>query len=409
MNRELLIVAGEASGDRAAAAVIAKLRGLVTHETRPPEGRAGVRAFGLGGGALEREGVELVADLRASTAMGVTEVARRAYGVGRAYAKIRAAVRKRQPSAALLVNYTEFNARLAPLLWSEGTRVLWYGAPQIWAWRPGRAEPLRRHLDRLAVMLPFEEPLWRELGVDAHYVGHPSLEDRRGPEHRVAARELLGLTPFAWTVAILPGSRPHEVRRLLEPMLAGYELVRRDRASVDGRVMLAGSLDDRTREWAKAAARACAVETVDIDARAGIAQALPAFDTALCASGTASLECALARVVPVVCYRVGWATEVGARAFLKTPWVALPNVLLRREAFPELLQRSATAGRIATELARVLDDRDTFLAACTEVERLLGDHPCPSREVARMLEPWLAAPSIGQRSHGSSPTPRRAC
>jgi len=385
---DLLVVAGEASGDRAAAAVIAKLRG--------------VRAFGMGGGALQREGVELVADLRSTTALGVTEVARRAYGVGLAYGKLRAAIRRQKPAAALLVNYTEFNARLAPTLWSEGTRVLWYGAPQIWAWRSGRAKPLRRHLDRLAVMLPFEEPLWRELGVDAHYVGHPALEDRRGPEHRVAARELLGLTPFAWAVAILPGSRPHEVRRLLEPMLTGYESVRGDRASVDARVMLAASLDDRTRAWARELAHARGVEVVDVDSRAGIAYALPAFDAALCASGTASLECALARVVPVVCYRVGWATEVGARAFLKTPHVALPNVLLGREAFPELLQRSAAANRIAETLARVLDERDTFLAACTELERVLGDHPCPSREVARMLEPWLAAPTFGPRT-------RKAC
>ncbi len=388
MTRDLLVVAGEASGDRAAAAVVAKLRG--------------VRAFGMGGGALQREGIELLADLRSTTALGVTEVARRAYGVGMAYGKLRAAIRRRKPAAALLVNYTEFNARLAPALWSEGTRVLWYGAPQIWAWRSGRAKPLRRHLDRLAVMLPFEEPLWRELGVDAHYVGHPALEDRRGPEHRVAARELLGLTPFAWAIAILPGSRPHEVRRLLEPMLTGYESVRGDRASVDARVMLAASLDDRTRAWARDLAHARGVEVVDVDSRAGIAYALPAFDAALCASGTASLECALARVVPVVCYRVGWATEVGARAFLKTPHVALPNVLLGREAFPELLQRSAAANRIADTLARVLDERDTFLAACTELERVLGDHPCPSREVARMLEPWLAAPTMGPRT-------RKAC
>ncbi len=375
MMRELLVVAGEASGDRAAAAVLAKL------------GR--VPAFGMGGRALERVGLSLVADLRKATAMGVSEVAARAYGVGLAYAKLRTAIHRRRPAAAFLVNYTEFNARLARTLWEAGTRVLWYGAPQIWAWRRGRATPLRRHLDRLAVMLPFEEPMWRELGVDAHYVGHPALEDRRGPEHRAVARELLGMTPFAWAVAILPGSRPHEVRRLLEPMLLGYEAVRRDRASVDARVLLAPSLDDRTRVWAAAASREAGVDAVDVDSRAGIAYVLPAFDAALCASGTASLECALARVVPVVCYRVGWATEVGARSLLRTPWVALPNILLGREAFPELLQRNAAPSRIAEVLAHVLDTRDAFLASCSQVEHVLGDRVHPSREVARMLEPWL--------------------
>jgi lipid-A-disaccharide synthase len=329
---DLLVVAGEASGDRAGAAVISHL----------PDG---VRTFGMGGGALAAEGVELVADLRDTTALGVAEVARRAFGVARAYALVRASGALRKPGAALLVNYTEFNARLAEALWANGTRVLWYGAPQVWAWRSKRAIPLRRHLDRMAVMLPFEEPLWRGFGVDAHYVGHPAREELR--VDRVAARELLGMTPRAWGVAILPGSRPHEVRRLLAPMLVGYEKVRREHASVDARVLLAPSLDATTRTWARATAAAAHVEVVDVDARAGMGYALPGFDAALCASGTASLECALARAVPIVCYRVGWATELGARAFVTTPHIALPNILLGRAAFPELLQRRATAPRMS--------------------------------------------------------------
>jgi len=379
---ELLVVAGEASGDRAGAAVIARLHG--------------VQAFGMGGGALAAEGVEVLADLRDTTALGIAEVARRAFGVARAYATLRLTAARRKPAAALLVNYTEFNARLAEALWANGTRVLWYGAPQVWAWRSGRAIPLRRHLDRMAVMLPFEEALWRDLGVDAHYVGHPALEERRHPgagEHgpqRVQARELLGLTPRAWAVAILPGSRPHEVRRLLRPMLTGYERVRRDRASVDGRVLLASSLDPATRAWARATAEAAKLEVVTVDPHAGMSYALPAFDAALCASGTASLECVLARVIPVVCYRVGWATELGARAFVKTKYVALPNILLGREAFPELLQRSATADRMSDALANVLAQRGSFLGACAEVEHALEARDSPSTSVARMLEPWLA-------------------
>jgi lipid-A-disaccharide synthase len=370
---ELLVVAGEASGDRAAAAVLSHL--------------PGIRAFGLGGGALAAEGVELLADLRDTTALGVAEVARRAVGVARAYAVLRAASAHRRPAAALLVNYTEFNARLAESLWENGARVLWYGAPQIWAWRSKRAIPLRRHLDRMAVMLPFEEKLWRDVGVDAHYVGHPALEERRGD--RVAARELLGMTPRAWAVAILSGSRPHEVRRLLEPMLTGYERVRRDLASVDARILLAPSLDPKTRAWARAAAAAFHVEVVDVDARAGISYALPAFDAALCASGTASLECALARVIPIVCYRVGWATELGARMLLTTPYVGLPNILLGRAAFPELLQRHANASRMTDALGHVLRHRDTFLGACAEIETALGEEKTASLSVARMLEPWL--------------------
>lgn len=390
----LLVVAGEASGDRAGAAVV--------HRLRQEGGR--FDAFGIGGGALERQGVELLADLRDLTAMGLAEVALRAGQVGIAYARMRAAIALRRPAAALLVNYTEFNTRLAQALWSAGTRVLWYGAPQIWAWRPGRAAPLRKHLDRMAVMLPFEEKIWRDVGVDAHYVGHPAFEERRDPlSGRVPARELLGMTPFAPAVAILPGSRPHEVRRLLEPMLAAYEEVREDRASLDARVLLAPSLDARTRDWARDLAARYAVDLVDIDPSAGLAYSLPAFDVALCASGTASLECALAQAVPIVCYRVGWATELGARAFMTAKHVALPNVLLGREAFPELLQRNATAARISETLAEVLgaDDgragrRDELIAACGEVTRALGEKTSASIEVANMLRPWLSESRVAR-------------
>lgn len=380
---ELLVVAGEASGDRAGAAVVHRLR---------EEGLA-FSAFGIGGGALEREGTELLADLRDLTAMGVAEVARRAGNVALAYAKVRTAAGRRRPAAALLVNYTEFNARLAEALWHLGTRVLWYGAPQIWAWRRGRGLPLRKHLDRMAVMLPFEESMWRELGVDAHYVGHPALEERRDPQAgRVPARELLGMTPFAPAVAILPGSRPHEVRRLLEPMLVGYEEVREDRASLDARLLLAPSLDARTRDWARDLAAKFAVDLVDIDPRAGLSYSLPGFDVALCASGTASLECALAQAVPVVCYRVGWAAELGARAFMKTKHVALPNILLGREVFPELLQKNASATRMSDALADVLDRRESLIAGCNDVVAALGAKRSASAEVGRMLHPWLVEP-----------------
>ncbi|MBS2020430.1 MAG: hypothetical protein JST00_46665 [Deltaproteobacteria bacterium] len=381
-DRALLVVAGEASGDRAGAAVVAHLRG--------------VNAFGMGGGALEREGVELVADLRETTALGVGEVARRAYGVARAFTKIRSAIAKRRPAAALLVNYTEFNSRLAATLWENGTRVLWYGAPQVWAWRSGRVVPLRRHLDRMAVMLPFEEALWRGFGVDAHYVGHPSLEERRGEgaptldDARQRAKEMLGLTLRAPAVALLPGSRPHEVRRLLTRMLAAYETVRHDLASIDARVLLAPSLDPKTRAWARATADAYRIDVTDVDARAGMAYTLPAFDAALCASGTASLECALARAIPIVCYRLGLATEPIARALVTTPWIGLPNVLLGRGAFPELVQRHASASRMEDALLEVLENRVNYLAACVEVESALGVKVSASAEVARMLEPWLA-------------------
>jgi lipid-A-disaccharide synthase len=373
MTTDLLVVAGEASGDCAAAAVVERLEGA--------------RAFGLGGGALAAAGVDLVGDMREWTALGVSEAAARGGRVWMAWRALARATKERAPRAALLVNYSEFNARLAPRLHARGIRVLWYGAPQVWAWRAGRIDSVRRGIDRMAVILPFEEALWRAKGVDAHYVGHPARE--ASLPDRTDARRTLGMTPFAHAIAILPGSRPHEVRRLLAPMLDGYERIRSDRASVDARVLVAASLDPQTRAWVRALCNERRVIAFDVDPRAGAMPLLPAFDVTLCASGTASLEAALARAIPVSAYKVGLATELTARALIRTPHIALPNVLLARPAFTELLQREVRADRIASGLADAIDRRAALLATCDEVEARLGDRRRPSVDVARMLAPWL--------------------
>ncbi|WP_394839374.1 lipid-A-disaccharide synthase [Pendulispora rubella] len=376
----LLVVAGEASGDRAAARVMTELTELVP-------GRD-VGAFGLGGPALQAAGVSLVADLRQITALGISEVAARAVPIALAHARIVSAARKLRPRAAFLVNYSEFNTLLAGRLHAAGVRVLWYIAPQIWAWRASRAQSLRRAIDRMAVILPFEENLWQRAGVDAHYVGHPAREaptmDRR------IARDALGLTPYASAVAILPGSRPHEVRAHLQIMLEAYERVRRDRASLDARVLLAASLDARTKAYAETVAEAFRVPIFSVDAYAGATPVLGAFDAALSASGTAALEAALARAVPVVVYRTGLVTELVARTCLTTSRISLPNILLGRTAFTELLQREADVPRVAKALVATLNSRRELLKACDEVEAILGLPRSPSKEVAGMLAPWLS-------------------
>jgi lipid-A-disaccharide synthase len=372
---ELLVVAGEASGDRAAAGVVARL--------------VGTRAFGLGGPALAGVGCELVGDIRASTALGIGEASRRAMGVLRAWRAVVRAARARRPAAALLVDYTEFNARLAHRLHGRGVRVFWYGAPQVWAWRARRLQTIGRYVDHMAVMLPFEEAIWRNAGTDARYVGHPAFET--SPLDRDVARRALEMTPFAAAVAILPGSRPHEVRSLLEPMLDAYERVRSDRASVDARVLLAATLDEATRSWTRAQCAARRVRWFEVDAYAGAMGVLKAFDVALCASGTVTLEAALARAVPVIAYRVGLASELAARVFVHTPHIGLPNVLLGRRAFAELVQRHADTERMAEALADALDRRTELLVACDEVEAVLGRARTPSAEVARMIAPWVGA------------------
>jgi lipid-A-disaccharide synthase len=382
MRTDLLVSAGEASGDRAAASVVRVLLREAPH----------VRVLGLGGAALAGAGVELLADLRNMTALGVGAVALRGPRIAGAHAALACAAKRSSVRAAMLVNYTEFNLRLAPRLRAMGVPVLWYGAPQIWAWRASRATQLRASVDRLAVVLPFEEDLWRRHGVDAHYVGHPSAEVVALA--RDEARERLGLTERAVAVALLPGSRPHEVRELLPDMLAAFEHVRHDRASVDGRVLLAPSLDAAARRFVEERAREARVPVYEVSPMHGAAHVLAAFDATLCASGTAALESTLARAVPVVAYRVGIVTELFARALLRAPYVALPNVLLGRPAFTELLQRNVTSSALARALRRAIDRRRELCLACDEVRAALGPARSPSREVYAMLAPWLRETSL---------------
>ena len=379
MTASLLVVAGEASGDRAAAGVVSALRQAIP-----------LRATGMGGAALAAAGTSIVCDLRATTAMGLGAVVSRAGRILASMAELVHAARRERVSAALLVNYSEFNARLAPRLHRAGVHVLWYGAPQVWAWRSARGATLRESVDRMAVMLPFEETLWRKHGVDARYVGHPALEVHA--LSRAGARAALGLTELASTIAILPGSRPHEVTELLPAMLEAAARVRRDRASIDARVLLAPSLDRATRRWARERAEAGGVGVYEVAGAEGAGVVLPAFDVALTASGTATLEAALAGAVPVVAYRVGLLTELVARALVRTEHYALPNILLGRRAFPELLQRDANPDLLARTVARALDGRADLLSACDEVRAILGDRRTPSRDVAEMLLPWLGEP-----------------
>ena len=371
--KSLLVVAGEASGDRAAAGAISRLRG--------------VHVFGLGGPALARVGVDLVADLRSSTALGFGEVAERTLQIANAWRLVTRAARLRRPGAALLVNYTEFNSLLASELHTSSIPVIWYGAPQVWAWRPRRARKLSRLVAGMAVMLPFEEALWRSAGVDARYVGHPALEPIM--QDRVTSRRILSIPESAPALGILPGSRPHEVARLLPRMIEAWVRLSWRHRELEARVVLAPSLDAKALSLVRAACATHRLPTFEVNPLVGAAEILSAFDVVLCASGTASLEAALAHAPPVVAYRVGLATGLVARALLRAPHIALPNVLLARRAFPELLQYDATAERMVAAVDFVLSNRSELLRACDAVTACLKADRRPSDNVARMVERWL--------------------
>jgi lipid-A-disaccharide synthase len=360
----VLVVAGEPSGDRTLAGVVAR---LAAHGP--------LEVTGLGGDALAATGARLLAHVRDLAAMGLFEVVARAPAIASALARLLAHARRERPDVALLASWSSANARLGRRLRALGIPVVWIAPPEIWAWGVGRLPALARCADRFVVTLPFEEPLWRGVGADARYLGHPTLELPR--RSRADARRALGLRDDVAALAILPGSRPGEVRRLLGPMVEAAARVARARA-IEVRILAAPSLPANVARLLTDAATSAGLARVDVAPERGAIEHLAAFDVALVASGTASLECAIADVPPVVAYAMHPVTLAVARRIVRIDRIALPNVVLARAgeppAFEELVAARPDAARLAEAIARTLADpgaRDA-LAACARVRSELG-------------------------------------
>lgn len=375
----LLVAAGEASGDAMAAAVLARL---------------GVPATGMGGPALGAH-AELIVRYDRMAAMGLGPVLRMAPHLAAAFARLWAEARRFRPRAALLVGFSEFNLRLGRRLRTLGVRVLWYAPPQIWAWRPERGPRAVLACDAMAVVLPFELAPWQELGALAVYVGHPALELER-PD-RTLARHRMGLGPGDRLVAVLPGSRAHEVTRLLPTLLSAVQRLRQRQPCLQAHWFVAPSLPAEVISWAAEQARRAQVGVTAISV--GL---LPAADVALVCSGTATVECALCNVPPVVVYRTGAVAAAAARALVRVSMVGLPNLVLGERVFPELLQRAVSAPRVAECAERILQEPELHQRACQRVwhalagpagadrEGTLRPDQLPSARVAALLAPWLS-------------------
>ncbi len=326
---QILVSAGEVSGDMMAAPVVVELC------RRLP----GLRCFGAGGDALEAAGVELRHHASELAVTGLTEVLPRAGAAGTMLLDLWLQCRRREPRLALLVDYPGVNLRLAGWLRRAGVPVLYLGAPQRWAWLGFRAGALTRKVDRLAVTLPFEESFFEGHGVPARFVGHP-VRERFKPAARGEARRRLGLGSEP-VVALLPGSRVNEVRRHLPLLNEAITLLPRGvRAVLAAAPGEAGELCARL-----------APTTPRVSART----ALGAADAALCASGTATLEAAVAGVPTAVFYRVSSLTYQVARRLVRVPYLSLPNLILQRPLLPELIQDRMTPRRLARVASRLLE------------------------------------------------------
>ncbi len=370
---QMMIVAGEASGDRHAADLVAEI------QKRLPE----ARFFGMGGPLCAARNVDLVYGAHEVSVMGITEVIPKLPRVLKVLRGLARAAANRQPACAILVDIPDFNLRLALKLKRMGIPVVLYVSPMIWAWRRGRIEAIAERVHEMICILPFEEEIYRRAGVRVKYVGNPVLDQVPPAADPTHFRAQLGLDAQRPTLALLPGSRPSEIRRILPAMVGAARELARERANLQVVVPVAPSIP---RAEISEAFAGSGLEPKLVEGKAP--EVVGASDAAVVASGTAVLEAALMERPFVVVYRVAPVSYLVGRILLKVKYVSLVNLLLGRRAVPELLQGAMSAGAIAGEVRRLWNpgrDRDELLGALREVREKLGRKGASARAAEEVL------------------------
>ena len=361
---DVLIIAGEHSGDQHAAAMLRDLRAS----------QPSVQVCALGGPELSAAGAQLLHDLTASSVVGLVEVLKNySYFKGLFDATLRW-IETHRPRAVCFIDYPGFNLRLARELHERGLsckgggdiRLLFYISPQIWAWKAGRRFTMAQHLDALAVIFPFEVECYRDTDLDVEFVGHPFL----APGHTSPVRDDPG-----GPVLLLPGSRPQAVRRIFPALLDGY------RAAATGRPAVVLYPSDAIRTVLESARPPDSVEF-----RRGEGETLGA-SAVLTSSGTMSMHCALAGIPGAIAYRANPLTYWIGRYLVKVPYLGIANLILREPMYPEYLQDAATPAALAAELRTCLEDPQRRERTQIQADRLRAALAHPARLTAAA---WLA-------------------
>jgi len=361
------ISAGEASGDVHAAELAKALRARAG---------PGLELFGMGGPAMAASGVRIELPIDRMTVMGFTEVLAR---LPRFWAALAQAERlARAADLAVLVDYPGFHLRLASRLAGSGVPVVIYIAPQVWAWRPGRAREVARVARKLLVIFEFELAPFRAVGADVEFVGHPLMDELEPGPPALRARGRLGLREDVPLVAILPGTRRQVVKRLLPVYLEAARMACAARPEI---AVALGTRDGSPLELAaglRDAPRCVPARELLRDATAGM------FN-----SGTASLEAAILGCPGVVGYRMGWLNYLVARRVVTIPRVALPNIVYGGEAMRELIQGELRPAAVAAEILALVADparREAARARLAEVRRRLGPPGASARAAEAVLK-----------------------
>ncbi len=366
----VLISCGEPSGDLYAGALTAELRKRVP----------GVQVTGLGGPQLAAAGANLTADYSGMTVTGLTEALRVLPHSYATYRRLVAAARAERPDVFVAIDFPDFNFRVMRAMHRLGIPVVYYISPQLWAWRAGRMATMKRFVDKVLVIFPFEAAIYERAGVPVEFVGHPLVDLARATQPRAAFLRDHGLQPDAPTVALLPGSRPNELHRIAGDMAASLPIIRAGIPSVQFVVAAAPGLPDALFAPFTGIAAIVRDRTDDV---------LAASDVVITASGTATVQAALHERPMVVVYRLSPVTYLLGRRFVNVDTYAMANLVAGRRIVPELIQDDFTPPRVAGEVLSLLSDTDrydTTRQALVDVRHRLGAPGASARAADAIIQ-----------------------
>jgi lipid-A-disaccharide synthase len=382
-RNNILIVAGEASADRYGARLVEKLRSI--------HGNDALHFFGTGGDEMGKAGVELLCHIRDLAHIGPRDALAniaKYYGIFR---KLIHASSVRPTCLAILLDFPDFNLRLAKKMKRAGIKVVYYISPQLWAWRRGRIKTVSKYVDRMLVILPFEEDYYQKRGVQVEFVGHPLLEDFSPNYDRSAMLLGLGLDPARKTIALLSGSRRKEVERILPILLnASLEILSRIQAQFLISAAPTVDLDHIRRITANMLERnpnAAHFRVVTADSR----DILAASDFAFVKSGTSTLEAALVGTPFVITYKISFLSWLLGRILVRSPHLGLVNLIAGEEIVPELFQWMAnprTLSRVALEYLEQSQKAATMRSHLAQIRGMLGARHA-SESVAAAVSSYL--------------------
>lgn len=353
--KKILIVCGEPSGDLHASNLVKDIRTLDNS----------VRFFGMGGSLCRRAGVDIVFDISGLALIGLVEVLKNIFTVGRAYRAILKKADAEKPDLAILVDYPGFNLRLAAELKKRAIPIVYYISPQVWAWGRNRVNIIKRYVKKILVFFKFEEELYKTYSIDAQFIGHPLLDTVKMSVRREEFLQKHGLSPNKPMLALLPGSRPNEVKALLPIMAAAAVIMKKSGGDIQFAVSKHPDLD---MELYRKVLQASGIDAKLIEG--DTYNLVGSSDLALVASGTATLETAIIGTPLVITYKVSFGTFIAYKIVANTRFLGIVNIIAGKEVAPEFLQYEATPEKIAAKLSELIRDKSKLQAMRAELAKV---------------------------------------